>query len=64
MVEALLVVSSLSLILNLICSIFLVRTREHNDVQIGQIQQQQNALTREILLRLPPRPYGIDNLGS
>lgn len=64
MLIALLILVSVSLVLNIICGIFLVRYREYTEIQLEIIQDQNDRLTKELLLRLPPRPYGLGDLGS
>ena len=57
---AIITVLCVSLLLNLVLGIFLVRFRERTDNLITTIGRRVDGLARELTLRLPPRPYGVD----
>ena len=57
---AIIIIVSISLALNLLVGIFLVRFRENTENTIKKLQLQVDRLTKELVLRLPPRPYGVE----
>ena len=57
---AIITILGISLLLNLILSVFLVRFRERVDNLLIKIDQRIDKLNRELVMRLPPRPYGVD----
>lgn len=61
MIMAILVLCVISLLLNCLMAMSLVRSREEIDLvkkEIGSLNGNSKKLTDEILLRLPQRPYG------
>ncbi len=60
MLIAILVLLCLSLFFNLVLGVFLVRFRESVDEREFALNTKVDKLTKEILLRLPYRPYGVD----
>ncbi len=60
MLIAILILLCVSLFLNLVLGVFLVRFRESVDQREFVLNAKIDRLTKEILLRLPRRPYGVD----
>ena len=56
----LLVLLVLSLAFNILGAIVLVRTREYLEAALDRQGKDVERLTKELLFRLPPMPYGVD----
>lgn len=57
---AILILLVLSLLVSIISGIVLVRFRESYEREVGQMKGQVKKLSKELMIRLPPRPYGLD----
>ena len=54
-----LVLLLLSITINILGEIVLVRTREYMEATLGRQNKDIQKLTQELLFRLPPMPYGV-----
>jgi len=59
MLIAILVLTIISLFMNLVLGAVLIRTRDANDAGLNVINDRVEKLARELVLRLPRRPYGV-----
>jgi hypothetical protein len=60
MLVTILVLLSLSFFVNILLGIVVVRSRETADIEFEKLRAQVKRLTKELLVRLPPRPYGVE----
>jgi hypothetical protein len=60
MAIAILILLSCLIFINILSSIVLVRFRESYEREVGQLKTQVKKLSGELLVRLPPRPYGVE----
>lgn len=51
----------ISFLINIVMGVVLVRTRESFDVKLSKVSSEVESLKNELLVRLPPRPYGVDD---
>ena len=54
-----LILLSVMIFVNLLVGVVIVRTRESHEVQLKAIADTIQRLTKELVVRLPPRPYGV-----
>jgi len=57
---AILVLVCISLFFHIVMGIFLVRMRENHENITKDLNRRIENLTKELLVRLPPRPYGVN----
>ena len=58
---AILILLGMSLLVSILSGIVLVRFRESYEREAGQLKGQVKQLSKELMIRLPPRPYGLDS---
>ena len=57
---AILILLVISLLFNLLVAVVLVRTRESVEGKMDRQNKDTQRLIQEVMLRLPPRPYGVN----
>jgi len=60
MLVAILVLLALSFLVNILLGIVVVRSREAMEAEFKRLRTHVRRLTDELLVRLPPRPYGVE----
>lgn len=58
---ALIILSVILIFFQAVNALLLVRFRESIEREVGILKGNTNRLNREIIVRLPPRPYGVDD---